>query len=411
MVWSVLLWSGLSAGQVAVLPFTSPDPAVAARLQRFLQEELTAQGETVIRAPQPAASNPTEADLRRALQRAGGNPAALRRAAFLALEHPAAAPYPEIVEALLASGIGELRAGDERAARVVFAEAVRRAPRARLPARMPGAVRREFDRVKKKVLNGPMATLRIEGPAGSVAFLDGRKVGRVPVRVRGVPQGNHGLVLVRAGERVGVTLRIEGREHLARLDFTPSQAHHAVTVEVSEDGLSEEAAERLREHARSRKARQLVAGRLELVGLSVRARAYVVAVDEPQVRALPEVEGEMDERGLAGIALRLAEAMQSPDVPLESSDPPGSPEAAFEQPPAQAPSDAPQAPSPLSQPPGGTSLPAAATRPLPAPPGAPPVVVPVWVYVAGGALVAGLAVTAGVVYLHRPVTGTVTVSW
>lgn len=71
------------------------------------------------------------------------------------------------------------------------------------PGRLPPNVLKEFERAQRAVQDSPTGTLIVEAPTSATVFVDGKPVGRAPVRIEELAQGER---LVRAEDPGRVTV-------------------------------------------------------------------------------------------------------------------------------------------------------------------------------------------------------------
>ncbi|MDQ3266758.1 MAG: hypothetical protein M3Y59_24420 [Myxococcota bacterium] len=414
MLWLVWLTAVAAPAaelpRLAILPYaTAPGtpPELGARFQSLLGDELLTRDAQLTWVEPPRAGPPSQrAEAMRQLaqgrrQLAAGEfqaaSVSLRKGISLGLIDPVTAPMDDVVEGLVSLAIAELRTGDERQARSALAQVVRLAPLLRLSKnKYPPVVIREFDRTRARVLKGGMGSLTLQGPPGSIAYVDGRKAGPVPAVVRGLPVGAHFLRLeTPEGQKAGMIFELSATR--AEVTLTPSQP---VEVPKFERSLTAEDLPRLVAHAAAVGADLILLGALEGQGVQVRAGSALYSVAAHALLPLPEVLFAPAGAGGAVAALNLMDAVVSrlgaPRSPLAL------------------PLDL------LGGPPIPARVESAVVVPPPAVKPAPPQVsatgpgllgqVPWWVW-AGGAVVVGGVATAGFLHASRPVTGTVDVRW
>jgi hypothetical protein len=356
--------------------------------------------------------------------------AALRRGLAVTLAEPATVEVPELAQAwaLLAGSL--FRMGQEREAKQALLELCRLAPGATLPPGFPPVFQGELERARRRVAKLPRGRLALAGPAGATVFLDGRAMGRLPLALGSLSVGAH-LLQVEGprGGRFGQLVEVAA-------GVTRVQVMLAATVAAPEPRpglvIDEAALEQLLAWARGAGLDWVLVG---AVGLGpdrgVEARTALISTERGTFAALAPValdadaaRGELQAGALGEAVLeavlrrpRSAEPVTPPLIlasrvrgPLVASGPssdelepiaPRRGEAGLALVPPEAPAAAPAAV-------------VAATVPAPGPVAAVRPAVPVWVWVAAGAVVAAGAGVGGYFGYRaatRPVSGTVTASW
>lgn len=140
------------------------------------------------------------------------------------LSDPATADYEAVADAHVKLAAAAFRMGEEQQAKATLQELARLFPGYPLPAGFPPVFQREYDKAKKRLESHPRATVSIEGPPGSTAFLDGRDLGMVPVLEENVWSGDHYIKLEdTAGHRFGQTIKLKSGVMKVKGSFQPPQ--------------------------------------------------------------------------------------------------------------------------------------------------------------------------------------------
>lgn len=128
---------------------------------------------------------------------------------------PAIDDITPVLEAWL--GLAEIsaRQSDEEGATAALAQVARLSPELELDAaRYPPLFIRTFDRVRAKTLKEAPGALFVDASgAGAEVRLDGRVIGTAPLRVQGVPAGQHYVRVFRDGQGLmGAVVNVDSRD-------------------------------------------------------------------------------------------------------------------------------------------------------------------------------------------------------
>lgn len=188
----------------------------------------------------------------------------LKKGLDLMLADPATSDDARVVESLLALAVAAFRQGDDKQAQTALISLARWDPKFVIPPGYPPVFGREFEKAKKKLSRQPKGALSIEGPAGAVAFVDGREVGKVPVLDENLAAGPHYVRVESAsGQRFGQVVDIKGGVSRVKAVFQGERpASDGLGPEVPMVGpvIDEKQANRLAVVARNLGADYLVLG-------------------------------------------------------------------------------------------------------------------------------------------------------
>jgi hypothetical protein len=129
----------------------------------------------------------------------------------------------QLSDIYLFRGMVRRELGDAASAFDDFVRAARFAPGRTLdPGRFPPAAREAHARAEAAVAAAGRSTLRVTGPAGARAFIDGSDMGPVPVRCEGLPRGEHFVRVELSGREPWVTrVTLSDPEATVRADPAP----------------------------------------------------------------------------------------------------------------------------------------------------------------------------------------------
>lgn len=333
--------------------------------------------------------------------------ATFSRALALLVAEPAKAEPSSLNECYLGLATALLRLGEEREAKEALIALACVAPNLRLPSAYPRALRREFDKAKRRVLNRPRGPLAIDGPKDARVRVDGRELGRVPVLIDWTVVGRH-LVQVEGagGERFGRFVDLNPRLTKVHASFDPD------ALVLDEGNLKQLSA--FTQVAGAGYALMGAVSRSSGTRLTAGLALYVRSLDA--VSPLEPFRLEAEEALVRSQIQTIGEEIVRR---LTSAGPPAALPVSLVVRPRPAPERAPLVLPPALLPQvvdqearglGALSLEARPQSPQAAVRQGPPI----WVYVAGGvAVAAGLGVGGyfGISALTRPVTGTVNASW
>lgn len=217
--------------KVVVLPFTAGEGATevaAGKFTTLLTDELKSRDDSVDLVAAPAAAKPSpkaQAAAARnekavaALENGKKAVEALEFEAGLvelkkgldgAFADPATMDFQQVIEAEVALAVAAFRLGNQKETSNALAVVARLDPEHSLGSGYPPVFTRELEKAKHKIAKLPRASLSIDGPSGSIAFLDGKQLGAVPQTAENLPSGPHWVkVEGPQGERFGQSLELK----------------------------------------------------------------------------------------------------------------------------------------------------------------------------------------------------------
>lgn len=349
---------------------------------------------------------------------------ALRNGLGLSRTDAAHAELESILEAHVNLAVALFRKGEEKEAQDSLLSVVRLSPDYTLAeGRFPPVFVREFQKARKRAQSLSTASVRIEGPRGATAYVDGRDLGMVPLEEEGLRQGAHYVQVVgAAGEKFGQLVEVSGGKVTVKAQFSDASSAKAVALAIAPE-VDASLALKLQGIAKSTGADSVIIGVVQkagegyLIGTGVYGRSghTVQSLDPAKLESLGQLSSSM--YLLGG---RLAERVTAPasGQPLPVALLPSVRAAVIAR--AGGPSDTPVREHVLVQPGDGELRKLDRTSVLD---GAPAggekrgsevsSGIPWWVWVAGGVGVAAVAggTAYGLSQASRPVTGTVTARW
>ena len=377
--------------------------------------------------------------------------ASLKKGIELSLNEPGTADYPAVLEAYISLGVSAFRVGDEKEATAALFNLARLDPNYTIPAGYPPIFGREFEKAKKKVAKQLKASISVEGPAGSTAFVDGRDLGMVPVLEENLAPGLHYVKVEGAkGERYGHTVDLKTGVSKVKATFGGREEKPAAAVATS-GGVADPrvgalvddaAAQRIAAYTKAAGAEYAIVGLIYRTGdQQFTAGTALYSTRKASLSSLPAISFDSDVLTANVEAYKLADALQEKMAAFSSSSMPialitkavvkasgktggntGSGDIAAITPERKA-MKARDAEKPNLTPDNVRALDNKSTvvdddsKPPDEPPPGPVVKsggVPVWVWIVAGVAVAaggGVGAYFGVTQANRPVTGSVTATW
>jgi len=332
--------------------------------------------------------------------------ATLGRGVAVALGDPANIDFPAVRQATVQLAVARFRMRQEKEARAALAELFRVDPSFTLPpGRYAPAFLEAVEKARALAARLPAGTLRVDGPEGWQASVDGKPLSRLPADFPGLRRGTHYLRAEGPGGEVrGAAVEVAGAKTQVRIDpadpVPPPEVLPAATQAFGE---------RLDQYCQAVGADYALVTLLHAEGDGLGAGAVLYSAKVHGFEALPAMHFDAAlaraPEEIASLSDRIAETVHHfgplATLPLELSPQPGAspsnPRLSLREPwvPATA---------PLSVAASGAPQPAG------------PVLwagVPWWVWVAGGAAAVGIAggTAYGLSQASRRGTGTVTATW
>lgn len=351
------LASAAERPKVVIVPFTvgegASEPA-AAKFTRLLNEELKTRDDVmdVVNAPTTKAAAPAEkpapvpAPAAAAKKSTGPSAEAmgaldagkkalaelrfedavlsLKKGIDLSLADPGTADYPAVLEAYISLGVSSFRMGDEKEATAALFNLARLDPNYTLPPGFPPIFGREFEKAKKKVAKQPKASISVEGPPGSTAFVDGRDLGMVPVLEENLAPGLHYVKVEGSkGERYGTTVDLKGATAKVKGAFGATKEEKApapAPVAAAPAGVADpkitalvdnDAATRIAAYTKAAGADFAVVGLIYRTGdQQLTAGTALFSARRQSLAALPPISFDSDVLTANVEAYKLADALQ-----------------------------------------------------------------------------------------------------